>query len=65
MLFAKFQAFDNKTWPHLRFNVVEQGEDVEFEKEGYFLKLLDFQSLRQQVLSGQWKIVKTRTLIIL
>ena len=51
MLFAKFQAFDNKTWPHLRFNVVEQGEDLEFEKESHFLKLLDFQSLRQQVLS--------------
>ena len=51
MLFAKFQAFDNKTWPHFRFDVGEEGENLEFEKESQLLKLLDSQLLSQQALS--------------
>ena len=51
MLFPKFQAFDNKTWPHLIFDVGEEGENLEFEKESQFLKLLDSQLLSEQALS--------------
>ena len=51
MLLAKFQVFDNKTWPDLTLILGGQGENLEFEKLNHFLDLLDFQLLSQQVLS--------------
>ena len=51
MLLAKFQVFDNKTWPDLTLILGGKGENLEFEKLNHFLDLLDFQLLSQQVLS--------------
>ena len=51
MLLAKFQAFENKTWPDSTLILGGKGKTLEFEKLSHFLNLLDFQLLSQQVLS--------------
>ena len=51
MLLAKFEAFDNKTWSDSTLILGGYGENLELEKLGHFLNLLDFQYLFQQSLS--------------
>ena len=51
MLVAKVWAFGDKTWPESTLILEGKGENLEFEKLGHSLNLLDFQLLSQQVLS--------------